>query len=425
MHKKGGIFITVRDQDKADIIHVARKFAGLGFKIYATEGTARWLQKAKIDAVVVGKIFESENNSLTLIERGEVDYIISTSTRGRDPERDSVRIRRKAVERSIPCLTSVDTADAVADCLLSKYSQAAIELVDINNMRSGRMAIAFTKMTTCGNDYIYIDCRNMDPSSPENPAMNPGSLSLRLSDRHSGIGGDGVVLIGNSRVADVSVSIYNMDGTYGGIGGNSLRCVCKYLDDNGIVRRPRMTLEVGGGIVRHMSVFTTDGLVSTVTADMGKAEFNPAKIPVNLLGDRIVNTPVTIGGKTYGITCLSVGNPHCVVFESDVHGLDLGEIGPLFEHDPLFPERVNTEFALVIDETTLFVRVWERGNGETQACGTGACAAAIAAVENGYCRKDADITVKLLGGDLKIRYTDGGVFMTGDAIKCFDGTIEI
>jgi carbamoyl-phosphate synthase large subunit len=422
LHKTGGIFVTVRDRDKAEIIHVVKKFADLGFTVYATSGTADSFRDVGIDAVTVLKIHESENNGLSLIESGKVDYVISTSTRGRIPTRDSVKIRRKTVERSIPCLTSIDTANAVADCLMSKYSQSTIELVDINHMRKEKALLPFSKMQTCGNDYIYFNCLETMIESPE-------SLSIRLSDRHLGIGGDGVVLICPSAIADASIQIYNMDGTNGGIGGNAMRCVCKYLYDNGIVTKKDMTIEVNGK-VRRMHVFTTGGKVSTVTADMGSAEFNPALVPVNLPADkigcgRVVNRPVTIAGGTYNITCLSVGNPHCVVFLSNIHSLDIQKFGPLFEHDSIFPERVNTEFVQVMNETTISMRIWERGNGETQASGTGACAAAVAAVENGYCKKDTDITVKLLGGDLKIRYTDDGVFMTGSASKCFDGTVEI
>jgi len=253
---------------------------------------------------------------------------------------------------------------------------------------------------------------------------DPESLSIRLSDRHYGIGGDGVVLIEPSDKVDAMVSLYNMDGTNGGVGGNALRCVCKYLYDEGYVRKQEMDIEMDGTI-RRMRIAMTGGLVSKVSADMGKVEFNPAKIPVKLDGSRVISRAVVIGGKDYTITCLATGNPHCVVFSDDVHTLDLSDIGPKFEHAPIFPERVNTEFVLVLDETTLLVRVWERGNGETQACGTGACAAAIAAVENGYCKKDTDITVKLLGGDLVIRYSGDSVTMTGCASKCFDGTIEI
>ena len=428
MNKQGGIFISVTNQDKAEMIAVAQKFVKLGFEIYATVGTAERLRSVGIRATTVGKIHESETNylqlmeksetnSLQLMEDGKVNYVISTSTKGRDPERDSVKIRRKAVERSIPCLTSVDTADAVASCLLSKYSRETIELVDINNMRQSKRLLPFTKMQTCGNDYIYFNCLEDEITAPE-------SLSIRLSDRHLGIGGDGVVLIRPSKTADAAVSLYNMDGTDGGVGGNALRCVCKYLYDEGIVRKPEMLIETDG-YVRRMHVFTTGGMVSTVTADMGVVEFTPDMIPVALDGERVIDRPVRIGGEDYSITCLSVGNPHCVVFVKDIQALDMQDIGPKFEFDPLFPERVNTEFVLVLDETTLFARVWERGNGETQACGTGACAAAVAAVENGFCKKDTDITVKLLGGDLIIRYTDEGVFKTGSAIKCFDGMIEV
>ena len=422
LNKSGGIFVTVRDRDKAEIIHVVKKFADLGFTVYATSGTAKTFRAVGIEAITVPKIYESENNGLSLIESGQVDYVISTSTRGRIPTRDSVKIRRKAVERSIPCLTSIDTANAVVDCLMSKYSQSTIELVDINDMRRERLLLPFSKMQTCGNDYIYFNCLDRMIKSPE-------SLSIRLSDRHLGIGGDGVVLICPSQIADASVQIYNMDGTNGGIGGNALRCVCKYLYDAGIVTKKDMSIEVGGRI-RNMRVYTTGDKVSTVTADMGRAEFSPALVPVSLPADktgcdRVINRPVAIAGETYNITCLSLGNPHCVVFLANIHSLDLSRIGPLFEHDPMFPERVNTEFVQVMNETTISMRVWERGNGETQASGTGACAAAVAAVENGYCKKDTDITVKLLGGDLKIRYTDNGVFMTGGATKCFDGTVEI
>ncbi len=419
--RQGGIFITVRDRDKAEIMHVARKFCDLGFTIYATAGTAKALSKMDIQAVPVAKIHEEkegEYNGLALIESGKVDYVISTSTRGRLPTRDSVKIRRKAVERSIPCLTSVDTANAVADCLLSKYSQESIELVDINHMRKERQVLHFTKLQSCGNDYIYFNC--MDGET----IASPESLSIRLSDRHLGIGGDGVCIIGPSDKADASVQIYNMDGTNGGIGGNALRCVGKYLYDNGIVPRRDMTIEANGA-VRKLKVYTREGKVMLVTVDMGKAELTPAKIPVLLDGDSVVSRRVSIGGKSYSITCVSMGNPHCVVFLENIESLPLGEIGPLFEHDALFPERVNAEFAVVLDETTIKLRVWERGNGETMACGTGACAAAVAAVLGGHCQKDTDITVKVPGGDLIVRYTDEGVFLTGDARKCFDGTVEV
>jgi len=273
-------------------------------------------------------------------------------------------------------------------------------------------------MQGCGNDYIYFNCLG------HNEITDPESLSIRLSDRHLGIGGDGVVLIGPSDRADASVCLYNPDGTPGGVCGNSLRCVCKYLYDEGIVRKSEMDIEMCGSILR-MQVLTTGDKVSTVTTDMGQVEFHPEKIPVRLEGKKVVGRPVNIAGDEYAITCLSLGNPYCVVFCDDVHTLDLATIGPRFENDPIFPERTNTIFVLVLDENTLLARVWERGSGETQACGTGACAAAVAAVENGYNRKETDIVVKLPGGDLSILYSGTHVFMTGSAMKCYDGTIGI
>ncbi len=415
--REGGVFFTVRDRDKAEIVHVAHKFADLGFTIYATKGTAEALSRVNLDAIVVDKVHEGANNGLSLIESGKVNYVISTSTRGRIPTRDSVKIRRKAVERAVPCLTSIDTANAVADCLASRYSQETMELVDINAMRKAKRQLAFTKMQTCGNDYIYFNCFDGDIDGPE-------ALSIRLSDRHLGIGGDGVIMICRSDIADARVEIYNMDGSNGGVGGNALRCVGKYLYDNGIVRKREMDIETGG-LVRHLWVKTQDGKVSVVTVDMGPAHMEPKKVPVNLPGDRVVARKVQIAGGEYDITCVSVGNPHCVVFMDNVDAFDVESVGPLFEHDAIFPERTNTEFVHVLDESTLRMRVWERGNGETMACGTGACAAAVAAVANGLCEEGSDITVKLLGGDLKVRYEKGRVYLTGSAVKCFEGTVEV
>ncbi|MCL2366100.1 MAG: carbamoyl-phosphate synthase large subunit [Oscillospiraceae bacterium] len=418
MNKKGGIFISVKDQDKAQMIHVAHKFAKLGFSLYATGGTAEKLKSVGLEIIEVGKIYEGENNVLPLIESGKISYVISTSTKGRDPDRDSVKMRRKAVERSVPCLTSVDTANAIADCLMSKYWDTTIELVDINNMRSGARKLPFTKMQACGNDYIYFNCLDYKRIT------DPESLSIKLSDRHLGIGGHGVVLIEPSDKADAKIGIYNMDGTPGGVGGNSLCCVAKYLYDEGIVRKPEVQIDTDG-FIRRMQVSTTGDIVSMITVDMGPVAFNPTQIPVALDGDKIIGKSVQIDDASYNISCLNIGNSHSVIFCDDVHMLDLAEIGPKIENDALFPERVNVEFVQVLGENSLLMRQWELGNGETQSCGTCACAAAVAAVENGFCKKDTDITVKMPGGDLVIRYNGEHVFMTGTATKCFDGVIEI
>ncbi len=421
MKKKGGVFITVRNSDKGEIGEIAKKYYDLGFKIYATEGTAAVLGKYGIDAVSVKKIHESEsNNTLTLIESGKIQYVISTSAKGRIPSRDSVKIRRKTVERNIPCLTSLDTANALADCLRSRYSQLSTELVDINNMRDSKKKLKFTKMQGIGNDYIYFSTFDQEINNPE-------ALAVRLSEQHFGIGGDGVILVCPSKVADAQMKMYNRDGSEGKMCGNGIRCVGKFLYDHHMLdirEKDEFTIETLSGI-KTLKAFTSDGVVTRLRVDMGKAILNPAEIPVALDGDKVVNRAVTIGGREYNITCVSMGNPHCVVFTDGVDYMDIESIGTEFETNELFPERVNTEFVTVLDEHTIKMRVWERGSGETWACGTGACAVAVAACENGFCKKGEDIKVKLKGGDLIINYTDDTVYMTGNAETVFEGEVEI
>lgn len=418
LKKQGGVLITVRDSDKAEIIPVAEKLDDMGFKLYATKGTAKALEAKGLKVTTVGKIYEGGvNNTATLLESGKVSYIISTSTKGRNPASDGVKLRRKACALGIPCLTSVDTAGALADCLLSGYSEINTELIDINHLRKERMELKFTKMQACGNDLIFIDCTERELTSPE-------SLSILLTDRHYGIGGDGIALIMKSEVADAAIRMFNADGSEGRMFGNALRCAAKYLYDNKIVQKREMTIETVSGI-RKLTVCTRDGQVSTVRVDMGKAELNPRLIPVNLEGDKIVASEVNIGGGTYKITCVSMGNPHCVVFCDNIDLIDIGEIGPMFENSELFPDRVNTEFVQVMGKNHLKMRVWERGCGETLACGTGACASAVAAVLNGYADKDSDIKVTLLGGELVVRYTGETVFKSGECKKVFEGVTEI
>ncbi len=421
MNHGGGVFVTVRDSDKAEIGDIVKKYADMGFRIYATNGTAKVLETYNIESTIVSKIHEDDdNNTLTLIESGEVQYVISTSAKGRIPSRDSVKIRRKTVERNIPCLTSLDTANALADCLRSRYSQVSTELVDINNMRSEKMMLKFTKMQGAGNDYIY--CSTFDQE-----INNPEALSVRLSDRHFGIGGDGLILVCPSDIADAKMRMFNLDGSEGKMCGNGIRCVGKFLYDHNMLDindRDEFTIETLSG-VKNLKAYTQDGEVTTLRVDMGKAELDPKLIPVNFDKDRMIDEEVVISGQKYNVTCVSMGNPHCVVFVDNVDGLEIEKIGPAFENDPIFPERVNTEFIKILNDHTIKMRVWERGSGETWACGTGACAVAVAACENGFCKKGEDITVKLKGGDLIINYTDDTVYMTGKAEKVFEGEIEI
>lgn len=275
------------------------------------------------------------------------------------------------------------------------------------------MKLRFTKMHGCGNDYVYVNCF-------EEEVKDPVSLSIAISDRHFGVGGDGLVLICPSDRADAKMRMFNADGSEGKMCGNAIRCVGKYLYDHGIVRKTTVTIETLSGI-KTLALFLKDGKVDSAQVNMGPAILIPSEIPVNLPGEQAVAVPVKIAGEEHTITCVSMGNPHCIVFGGDPYELDLPKIGPLFENDPLFPERVNTEFIEVLDDHTLNMRVWERGSGETWACGTGACAAAVAAVLNGFCKKGKDISVRLRGGELTIRYTDEAVFMTGKATEVFRG----
>ena len=275
----------------------------------------------------------------------------------------------------------------------------------------------FVKMEGAGNDYIYFDCLREPLASPEN-------LAVRLSDRHRGIGGDGIVLICPSGRADAKMRMFNADGSEGKMCGNAIRCVGKYLFESGAVPKSEMEIETLSGIKR-LWLFPEGGTVRRVRVDMGKAEFAAAKIPVNLPAAQIIDYPLRLAGMQRRITCVSMGNPHCVVFE-DPDGIELDAVGPLFENASVFPQRVNTEFVQKTGERSLKMRVWERGSGETWACGTGACAAAVAAVLNGYCERDCDIAVHLKGGTVIIRYdSDGTVYMTGDAKTVFQGSVEL
>jgi len=421
MKKQGALFVTVRDADKAEIVDITKKYASLGFEIYATKGTANVLLQAGINVKVVNKIHESKDNSKALLESGKINYIISTSSKGRLPSLDSVKIRRLAVEHSIPCLTSLDTANALADSLISRFSEYSTELIDINNMREKRMKLPFTKMSACGNDYIYFNCLD------GHEITSPESLAVSLSHRHFGIGGDGVVLMEKSDVADIKMRMYNLDGSEGRMCGNAVRCIGKYVYENGYVPKTDMTVETPSGI-KQLKLFVQNGVVDFATVNMGKAILEPEQIPVKIRGlefKNVLNYPVKIDEKEYSITCISMGNPHAVVFWNNLDNLDIEKIGPAFEYSPLFPERVNIEFIQIINSTTLKMRVWERGSGETWACGTGACAAAVAAVLNGYCSRDKQITVKLKGGDLLIKYTDDAVYLSGKAEKVYEGIVEI
>ncbi len=279
--------------------------------------------------------------------------------------------------------------------------------------------LRFTKMHGISNDYVYI-------STFDQPEEDWEQLAIRLSDRRTGIGGDGIILVCPSDVADAKMRIFNADGSEGMMCGNGIRCVGKFVYDKGLVPADKTTVTIDtlSGI-KTLELTVRDGKVQSARVDMGAAILTPAEIPVVFDKEKMIDEGLTVDGREWRVTAVSMGNPHCVTFVDDVDGLALEKIGPYFEHHPAFPERVNTEFVKVIDDHTLQMRVWERGSGETWACGTGACATAVAACLNGYCKKGEDITVRLRGGDLVINYTDETVIMTGPAATVFEGEVEI
>jgi len=279
------------------------------------------------------------------------------------------------------------------------------------------MEIKFTKMHGCGNDYIYVNCFDGELPSPE-------KISAEMSPRHFSVGSDGLIMVCRSDVADAKMRMFNLDGSEGKMCGNGIRCVGKFVHDYGLSDKTELDIETLSGI-KHLSLHLKNGKVDTVTVDMGKADVKAKNIPVIAKTNIVVNAPVTVGGKEYKITCVSMGNPHAVTFVDDTDAIEIEKIGPKFEFDPMFPERVNTEFAEIIDKSTIKMRVWERGSGETYACGTGACATAVAAILCGHCDYGSPITVKLIGGDLNITVSrDMKVKMTGSATKVYEGVYE-
>ena len=272
-------------------------------------------------------------------------------------------------------------------------------------------------MQGCGNDYVYVDCtRMLIAHIPE--------TAVKISDRHFGIGSDGLILIRSSKTADFMMDMYNNDGSRGKMCGNGIRCVAKYVYENGLTDKTRLTVETLSGI-KELDLLIEDGNVTQVTVDMGAPILKTSFIPVISEKEYMIKEQILVDGQDYEVTCVSMGNPHAVIFAEDIKALPLEKIGPAFEHHEIFPERVNTEFVHVIDRTHIEMRVWERGSGETLACGTGACASVVAGTLNGY--TEAEVTVTLLGGELKIRYDEElqKVFMTGPAVKVFEGEIDL
>ncbi len=275
----------------------------------------------------------------------------------------------------------------------------------------------FTKMQGLGNDYVYVN-------GFEEHIEDPSDVAIKVSDRHFGIGADGLICINPSKVADFEMAMYNADGSRGEMCGNGIRCVGKYVYDKGLTDKTTVSIETLGGI-KYLDFTIVEGKVASVKVDMGSPILVPENIPVIAEGKTCIAQPIIVDGKEYEMTCVSMGNPHAVIYIEDVQNLEIEKIGPSFENHERFPNRVNTEFVRVIDRNTVEMRVWERGSGETLACGTGACAVAVSSILNGYTNEE--VTVKLLGGDLKIQWDQEAntIYMTGPAKIVFDGEIDL
>ncbi len=288
------------------------------------------------------------------------------------------------------------------------------------------MKFQFTKMQGCGNDYIYVN-----GFTEKIPQEEKTELVRHISDRHFGIGGDGVIFINSSAEADFEMEMYNADGSRAEMCGNGIRCVAKYVYDKGLTDKTEISV-ISSGQIKYLQLFLKEGRVDTVRVNMGAPELRPERIPVTvaeagmpLEKERIVNAPIIVQGKEYKMTCVSMGNPHAVIFLEDVTNLEIEQIGPYFENHERFPKRINTEFVKVLDKKTVQMRVWERGTGETLACGTGCCATVVACILNGL--TDEKVTVKLLGGEIEIEWDREAnlVYMTGPAVTVFEGEYDV
>ncbi|MBR2441877.1 MAG: carbamoyl-phosphate synthase large subunit [Clostridia bacterium] len=412
-----GVYMTVNDQDKLDVLTIAKKFGDLGCKMYATKGTAKVIEDLGFDCTVVERL-SATDTVIKLMDEGKIDYVVYTGKTDLESINDFIRLHHHAILLGITVLTALDTANALADIIASKFTEDNTELVDINALRTEKLKLSFTKMQSCGNDYIVFDNRDGKITCPE-------SIAVNYVLPHYGIGGDGIALIETSKVADAKVRVFNRDGKEAPMGGNAVRCIGKYLYEKGIVRKNDMKIEMANHVL-DVKVYSFSGKVNSAAVNLGKVELAGKKIPSVWDEEQIVGKKVNIGGTEYDITLVNLGNPHCVVFCDKVDAVNVKSVGPEFENSEYFPEGINTEFIRVVNKVTIKMRVWERGSGETWACGSGACAAVVAAVLAGYCEKETNVTVKLRGGDLTVNYhEDDTVELSGSVKTVYEGTLEI
>ena len=415
--KPVGVYMTVNDQDKLDVLTIAKKFGDLGCTMYATKGTAKVIGDLGFDCTVVDRL-SATDTVIKLMDEGKIDYIVYTGKTDMGSINDFIRLHHHAILLGITVLTALDTANALADIIASKFTEDNTELVDINALRTEKLKLHFTKMQSCGNDYIVFDNRDGKITCPE-------SIAVNYVVPHYGIGGDGIALIEKSDVADAKVRVFNRDGKEAPMGGNAIRCIGKYLYEKGIVNKTEMKIEMAKAVL-DVKVYSFSGKANSASVNLGKVVLAGNKIPCVWDEEQIVGKTINVGGIDYKVTLVNLGNPHCVIFSDKVDAINVKAIGAEFENCEYFPEGITTEFIRVVNKVTIKMRVWERGSGETWACGSGACAAVVAAVLAGYCEKDTNVTVKLRGGDLTVNYhSDGTVELLGSVKTVYEGMFEI
>ncbi len=402
-----GIYFTVNDQDKYEIVNIVKKFADLGLTLYATKGTAEVIRSLGLECTEVARLSSNEE-IIRLMDEGKIDYIVYTGKTDIESITNYMSLHHHAILLGITVLTSLDTANALADVIAGRYNQFNTELVDINNLRSEKLKLGFCKMQSCGNDYIFFNNMGGEITCPE-------SLAINFSDRHYAIGADGIVMIEKSEVADAKVRVFNHDGSDGGLSANPIRCAAKYMHDNNLVSSDTIYLECSG-VVSKLSVNCVNGEASSVEMNLGKPTVEENNVEAKL----------RVGYKINRFSRVNVGNSHFVMFCDKVDDVDMDDIGQTLIANGTITPNTYIECVRIVNNITVKARVWHKTSGETLSCGTAAVASAVAAMFSGKCLKQETVAVKLKGGDMFVRLNEKGeVEIDGSVKQSFKGIIEI
>jgi len=404
-----GIYFTINDQDKFEIVNIVKKFADLGLTLYATKGTANVIRSLGLECTEVARL-STNDEIFKLMDEGKIDYIVYTGKTDIESITNYISLHHHAILLGITVLTSLDTTNALADVIAGRYNQFNTELVDINNLRTEKLKLNFCKVHSCGNDYILFN--NMDGK-----ITCPESLAINFCDRHFAIGADGIIMIEKSESADAKVRVFNRDGSDGGLAANPIRCAAKYLYDNNLVSGDQFTVE-SCGEVKKVSINHINGVASSVAEILGTPSVTENTDFAHLAALDEYNF-----GKSYSV---EMGNSHYVLFCDKVDDVDIEELGLNLIVKGVIKPDAYVECVRVVNNVTVKVRAWDKANGETLACGTAAAASALAAIKSGDCKEGEIITVKLKGGDLFVKLHDNGEMeLDGSVKQTYKGIIEI